>query len=167
MNFFSFTPRALTARRLFSAVLPGHFRQGRCWKDRCGAIKPHPGSQLLLPWLNLAAMCGFENNEKKTTESSWLMKMLTLHYGIVFTAGSLINLNRNVMAENNNRNQSSGQGSEQDPRHDSSSIGNQQATTQTGAQNAGGENIDQEEDQYSEDLRNSGDRNSSNRKTSS
>ena len=45
-----------------------------------------------------------------------------------------------------------------------SSIGNQQKTTQTGAQNAGGENIDPEEDQYTEDLRQSGDRESSNRK---
>lgn len=70
------------------------------------------------------------------------------------------------MAENNNRNQSSGQGSEQNARHDSN-IGNQQATTQTGAQNAGGENIDQEEDEFTEDLRQSGDRNSSNRKEGS
>jgi hypothetical protein len=70
------------------------------------------------------------------------------------------------MAENNNRNQSSGQGSEQNARHDSS-IGNQQATTQTGAQNAGGENIDQEEDQYTKDLQRSGDRNSGNRKEES
>ena len=45
------------------------------------------------------------------------------------------------------------------------SIGNQQGTAQTGAQNAGGENIDQEEDQYTKDLQQSGDRNSSNRKT--
>ena len=58
----------------------------------------------------------------------------------------------------NNRNQG-GAGSN---RH--SSIGNQQKTTQTGAQNAGGENTDQEEDQYTEDLRQSGDRESSNRK---
>jgi hypothetical protein len=46
-------------------------------------------------------------------------------------------------------------------------IGNQQGTTQTGAQNAGGENIDREEDQYTDDLRQSGDRNSSNRKQGS
>ncbi len=45
-----------------------------------------------------------------------------------------------------------------------SSIGNQQNTAQTGAQNAGGENIDQEEDQYTDDLRQSGQRTSSNRK---
>lgn len=49
-------------------------------------------------------------------------------------------------------------------RQDSSSIGNQQGTAQTGAQNAGGENIDQEEDQYTEDLQRSGQRHSSNRK---
>lgn len=49
-------------------------------------------------------------------------------------------------------------------RQDTSSIGNQQGTAQTGAQNAGGENIDQEEDQYTEDLQRSGQRNSSNRK---
>jgi hypothetical protein len=78
---------------------------------------------------------------------------------------SAIHLKRKAMAENNNRSQAA-QGSEQNSRHDSS-IGNQQGTTQTGAQNAGGENIDQEEDQYSEDLRNSGDRNSSNRKEGS
>jgi hypothetical protein len=44
------------------------------------------------------------------------------------------------------------------------SIGNQQDTTMTGAQNNGGENIDQQNDQYTEDLRESGDRSSSNRK---
>jgi hypothetical protein len=49
-------------------------------------------------------------------------------------------------------------------RQDNSSIGNQQGTAQTGAQNAGGENIDQEEDQYTEDLKRSGQRHSSNRK---
>jgi hypothetical protein len=46
-------------------------------------------------------------------------------------------------------------------------IGNQQKTAQTGAQNGGGENIDREDDQYTEDLRQSGDRNSSNRKSGS
>lgn len=71
------------------------------------------------------------------------------------------------MAENNNRNQTSGQGSEQDARHDNSSIGNQQGTTQTGAQNNGGQNITDHNDQYTEDLRESGDRNSSNRKEES
>ena len=67
-----------------------------------------------------------------------------------------------------NRDQAnSGQGSQQDVRHDESSIGNQQATTQTGAQNNRGENIEQEEDRYDKDLQNAGDRNSSNRKKSS
>lgn len=63
----------------------------------------------------------------------------------------------------NNRNL----GGPQEEQNSSNSIGNQQKTSQTGAQNAGGENIDQEEDQYTEDLKNSGDRNSSNRKTGS
>lgn len=40
------------------------------------------------------------------------------------------------------------------------SVGNQQGTTQTGAQNNGGENIDQQEDQYTDDLRRSGQRKS-------
>jgi hypothetical protein len=66
------------------------------------------------------------------------------------------------MAEKNpNRN-------EQDRRQktqDQDSTGNQQKTSQTGAQNAGGKNIDQDEDQYNNDIRKSGDRNSSNRKT--
>ena len=67
------------------------------------------------------------------------------------------------MAENNNRN-----GSESSSRPSvQETIGNQQKTTQTGAQNSGGENIDQEEDQYTDDLRQSSDRNSSNRKQSS
>ena len=44
------------------------------------------------------------------------------------------------------------------------SIGNQQRTTQTGAQNSGGKNTDAASDRYTDDLRNSGDRNSSNRK---
>lgn len=63
----------------------------------------------------------------------------------------------------NNRNL----GGPQEEQNNSNSVGNQQKTSQTGAQNAGGENIDQEEDQYTEDLQNSGDRNSSNQKTSS
>jgi hypothetical protein len=46
-------------------------------------------------------------------------------------------------------------------------IGNQQKTSQTGAQNGGGDNIDQEEDDFTEDLRQSGQRNSSNRKSGS
>lgn len=66
------------------------------------------------------------------------------------------------MAKNNKHEESN-----LDSRKDKSSIGNQQQTTQTGAQNNRGENVDQEEDQYSEDLRNSGDRLSSNRRTSS
>ena len=69
------------------------------------------------------------------------------------------------MAENNNRN-SEQQGNDQQM-DNQSSVGNQQKTAQTGAQNGGGENIDREEDQYTEDLQQSGDRNSSNRKTSS
>lgn len=43
-------------------------------------------------------------------------------------------------------------------------IGNQQHTTQTGAQNNGGEHIDQQADRYTKDLKQSGDRSSSNRK---
>jgi hypothetical protein len=69
------------------------------------------------------------------------------------------------MAENNSRNQG-GQDATQNSKAEQS-IGNQQGTAQTGAQNAGGENIDEGEDRYTEDLRQSGDRNSSNRKTSS
>ncbi|MBB1284500.1 hypothetical protein HRH25_08960 [Flavisolibacter sp. BT320] len=68
------------------------------------------------------------------------------------------------MAKNNdNRNQESNL----DSRKDNSSVGNQQQTTQTGAQNNRGENIEQEEDQYSEDLRKSGDRLSSNHRNNS
>ncbi len=68
----------------------------------------------------------------------------------------------NGMAKNNKHEESN-----LDSRKDNSSIGNQQQTTQTGAQNNRGDNVDQEEDQYTEDLRKSGDRLSSNRKTSS
>ena len=68
------------------------------------------------------------------------------------------------MAENNNRNQGD---SNNRQANQSESIGNQQKTAQTGAQNSGGENIDQEVDHYTEDLRQSGDRNSSNQKQSS
>lgn len=68
------------------------------------------------------------------------------------------------MAKNNdNRNRENNL----DSRKDNSSVGNQQQTTQTGAQNNRGENIDREEDQYTDDLQQSGDRNSSNRKQSS
>jgi hypothetical protein len=70
------------------------------------------------------------------------------------------------MTENNKSNNKAFSNSEQNATNDGS-IGNQQQTSQTGAQNAGGENIDEQEDQYTEDLRRSGDRNSSNRKTSS
>ena len=42
-------------------------------------------------------------------------------------------------------------------------VGNQQGTTQTGAQNAGGTR-NKEDDDYTEDLLQSGDRHSSNRK---
>lgn len=45
------------------------------------------------------------------------------------------------------------------------SIGKQQSTTQTGAQNNGGQDVDKDEDRYTDDLRQSGDRNSSNRKS--
>ena len=66
------------------------------------------------------------------------------------------------MEENNKRHNGAGSNSEQSATN-KESIGNQQQTTQTGAQNAGGENIDEGEDQYTDDLRRSGDRNSSNR----
>jgi hypothetical protein len=75
-------------------------------------------------------------------------------------------LNQKFMAENNKRNNQAGSNSEQNATRDGS-IGNQQQTSQTGAQNAGGENIDEQEDQYTDDLQRSGDRNSSNRKKSS
>jgi hypothetical protein len=70
------------------------------------------------------------------------------------------------MADDNKRHNQAFSNSEQNATA-KESIGNQQGTTQTGAQNAGGENIDEQEDQYTEDLRRSGDRNSSNRKTGS
>lgn len=66
------------------------------------------------------------------------------------------------MAENSNSSKS-GQDASQLNKTDRT-IGNQQGTAQTGAQNAGGENIDQAEDQYTDDLRKSGDRHGSNRK---
>ena len=73
----------------------------------------------------------------------------------------------NSMAEdNNNRGRSRENENELASRRDSN-LGNQQGTTQTGAQNAGGENIDQGEDQYTEDIRRSGQRNSSNTKSES
>ena len=71
----------------------------------------------------------------------------------------------NTMAQNNNK--TNGEESELKTRREKSSPGNQQATTQTGAQNAGGENIGEQEDQYTDDLRRSGNRNSSNRKDES
>lgn len=70
------------------------------------------------------------------------------------------------MAANNNRHNEAFSNSEQGKTRQGS-IGNQQQTSQTGAQNSGGENIDEQEDQYTDDLRQSGDRNSSNRKTDS
>jgi hypothetical protein len=70
------------------------------------------------------------------------------------------------MAEDNKRHNQAGSNTEREGSKDGS-IGNQQYTTQTGAQNNRGDNVDQEEDEFSDDLRNSGDRNSSNRKTSS
>ena len=70
------------------------------------------------------------------------------------------------MAEDNKRNNQAGSNTERSGSKDGS-IGNQQYTTQTGAQNNRGDNIDQEDDQYTKDLEQSGDRNSSNRKTSS
>ena len=66
------------------------------------------------------------------------------------------------MAKNNKHEESN-----LDRRKDQSSIGNQQKTSQTGAQNNRGENTDQEEDRYTEDLRQSGDRLSSNRRKNS
>lgn len=78
---------------------------------------------------------------------------------LFFGAESIINQKTKAMAQNRNSdNKNSNSNRQQD------SIGNQQRTTQTGAQNAGGENIEQEEDRYTEDLQRSGDRNSSNRK---
>ena len=68
------------------------------------------------------------------------------------------------MAENKNNNQNN-QNNRQPG--EEKSIGNQQGTAQTGAQNGGGENIEPKEDQYTDDLRQSGDRNSSNRKQGS
>jgi hypothetical protein len=47
----------------------------------------------------------------------------------------------------------------------SNTIGNQQNTTQTGAQNAGGKNREQVEDPFADDLRKSGNRTSSNKKS--
>jgi len=67
------------------------------------------------------------------------------------------------MAENNRK-----QGEQNNEQQkEEMSIGNQQGTTQTGAQNNRGDNVDQENDQYTKDLRQSGDRNASNRKTES
>lgn len=70
------------------------------------------------------------------------------------------------MEDNNKRHNQVGSNSERDSLNDGS-IGNQQRTSQTGAQNGGGDNRDEQEDEFTEDLRNSGDRNSSNRKTGS
>ena len=70
------------------------------------------------------------------------------------------------MADENKRNKQAGSNSEREGSKEGS-IGNQQYTTQTGAQNNRGDNIDQEEDQYTKDLDRSGDRNSSNRKSGS
>jgi hypothetical protein len=115
-------------------------------------------------WTGIKSSCaaGFSFGQRK--ESYCLKKPLA--FAIHFLWHCFFDttfLKTNVMVENNNPNQAQG-----DKRQNSNeSIGNQQQTSQTGAQNAGGENIDQEEDQYTEDLRQSGDRNSSNRKTSS
>ena len=67
----------------------------------------------------------------------------------------------------NNRNKSGDVHAQSSNRNNQDSVGNQQSTSQTGAQNAGGENRDQQEDRYTEDLRKSGDRNSSNKKKGS
>ncbi len=75
-------------------------------------------------------------------------------------------LKQQTMEDNNKGNNQAGSNTERSGSKDGS-IGNQQYTTQTGAQNNRGDNVDQEEDQYSDDLRNSGDRNSSNRKSGS
>jgi len=66
-----------------------------------------------------------------------------------------------------NRNKNADAGNQSGNRNNQDSVGNQQSTSQTGAQNAGGENRDQQEDRYAEDLRKSGDRSSSNKKKSS
>lgn len=71
------------------------------------------------------------------------------------------------MAENNNRNQDNEQNSAPSSHQQKTSVGNQQGTTQTGAQNNGGQNITDHNDQYTEDLRQSGDRSASNRKDES
>ncbi|HEU4903738.1 MAG TPA: hypothetical protein VFT06_13125 [Flavisolibacter sp.] len=70
------------------------------------------------------------------------------------------------MAEHNKRHNETGSNREQNSSREGS-IGNQQQTSQTGAQNNRGDNIDQQEDEYTKDLNHSGDRNSSNRKTGS
>ena len=70
------------------------------------------------------------------------------------------------MAENNKRHNEAGANREQNKSREGS-IGNQQQTSQTGAQNNRGDNIDQEDDQYTQDLNRSGDRTSSNRRKSS
>lgn len=66
------------------------------------------------------------------------------------------------MAKNNNRNESSAQSNER-----SRSIGNEQGTTQTGAQNDGGINLTGNDDEYTKDRKESSDRSSSNRKSES
>ena len=65
------------------------------------------------------------------------------------------------------RNKNADAGNQSGNRNNQDRIGNQQGTSQTGAQNAGGENRDQQEDRYTENLRKSGDRNSSNKKQGS
>ena len=67
------------------------------------------------------------------------------------------------MAENNHKQEEQ----YKQQQKDNMSIGNQQGTTQTGAQNNRGNNVDRENDAYTKDLRQSGDRNASNRKTES
>ena len=53
-------------------------------------------------------------------------------------------------------------GNSSNNRNNEDSIGNQQRTTQTGAQNNRGQDVDADEDQFTEDLKQSGNRNSSN-----
>ena len=77
---------------------------------------------------------------------------------VLLLAYFFFNLKKIVMAQvKGNREQGNRSGHEHGRNE---SIGKQQGTAQTGAQNNGGENIDREEDQYTEDLRQSGQRKS-------
>lgn len=64
------------------------------------------------------------------------------------------------MTKNNDRNQGGEDNTQKS--QGQQSIGNQQGTAQTGAQNSGGTK-EKEDDHYTEDLQRSGDRSSSNK----